>query len=114
MAYLDDYQPGVTLKRAASQRPLFGRSSLASLLGQGGIGFHPSTGFHIYCELRPASKLEVAEDEHRAMKYLRVVEDYVNYGVQADSPFGVALLEAQGNVLHFYKDGEPNSGFSSS
>lgn len=109
MTYLDDYQPGGPPKGAASQRPVFGKSSLSSLVGQGGIGFNPSTGFHIYCELRPTSKLEVAEDEHRALKYLRVIEDYVNYGVQAANPFGVTLLEAQGNVLHFYKDGDLNS-----
>lgn len=87
-------------------QPVFGRRSFGQLFESGGIGFYPTNGFHIYCELRPTTKLEVAESDAKALKYLQVIEEYVNHGVRAAAPFGVALLELQGNVLHFYKEGE--------
>lgn len=87
-------------------KPVFGRTELPMILNRGQVGFTDTTGFHIYCELRPTAKLEIAESDAKALKYLQVIEEYANHGVRAAAPFGVALLELQGNVLHFFKQGE--------
>lgn len=85
----------------------FGQATgLPYLLNQGGTGFYSTKGFHIYCELRPKSNLEFAEDDARALKYVQIIEEFTNHGIQAAAPFKVALLELQGNVLHFYKEGD--------
>lgn len=89
-------------------RPFGLASGLPYLLNQGGTGFYSTKGFHIYCELRPKSNLEFAEDDARALRYVQTIEEFTNHGIQAATPFKVALLELQGNVLHFYKEAELN------
>jgi hypothetical protein len=102
MSYRDYLE---TAGRKAS-KPAFGRTELPLMLNRGQVGFTDTTGFHIYCELRPTAKFESAESDAKALKYLQVIEEYVNHGVRAATPFGVVLLELQGNVLHFYKPGD--------
>jgi len=102
MSYQEHIEPG----GKAPTRPIFARAPLPQLLQPGGIGFHQTQGFHIYCELRPTSKLKFAENDADALKYVQVIEEFVNHGVQAAGPFNVALLELQENVLHFYKESE--------
>jgi hypothetical protein len=94
------------MNTTSQQQPVFGRTSLQELLQHRANGFQFTKGFHIYCELRPTSKLELAETDAAALKYIRVIEEFVNYGVDAASPFKMALLELQENVLHFYKEAE--------
>ena len=102
MSYRDDIEGG----GKDALKPEFGRTELPMILNRAQVGFTDVTGFHIYCELRPTAKLEIAESDAKALKYLQVIEEYVNHGVRAATPFGVALLELQGNVLHFFKEGE--------
>ena len=99
MSYRDDFGTG----GSDASKPVFGRTELPLILNRGQVGFTETTGFHIYCELRPTAKLEAAESDAKALKYLQIIEEYVNHGVRAAAPFGVVLLELQGNVLHFYK-----------
>lgn len=80
-------------------------SKLAHILQQGGQGYTPTDGFHIYTELRTTQRVQAAEDERVAASYVKSLGDYVNIGASAASVFGVTLLEAQGEVLHFFKEG---------
>src|SRR6266568_4879594 len=98
------YQEHVEPSGKVVTKPIFARASLPQLLQPSGIGFHQTEGFHIYCELRPSSKLEFAENDVDALRYIQTIEEFVNHGVNAAGPFRVALLELQGNVLHFYKE----------
>lgn len=102
MSYRDDIEVG----GVDASMQVFGRKALPSILDRGHVGFTDVTGFHIYCELRPSPKLEIAESDEKALKYLQTIEEYVNHGVRSASPFNVALLELQGNILHFFKEGE--------
>jgi hypothetical protein len=88
--------------------PFGSPTSLAALLEQGGQGFVPTKGFHIYTELRTTQRIQTAEDDKKAARYVKVLTDYVNFGASAATIFGVTLLEAQGEVLHFFKEGELN------
>lgn len=89
-----------------SQRaPLFGKYSLGTLLHQKGDGYAWAKGVHLYSELRPVQGLEIARSDEAAQKYLRVIEEYAHAGTAAANLFGLELLELQGNVLHFHKDG---------
>lgn len=81
---------------------------LSRLLAQGGQGYTPTDGFHIYTELRTTQRVQAAEDERRAASYVKALTDYVNFGATAASVFKVTLLEAQGEVLHFFKEGPRN------
>jgi hypothetical protein len=96
-----EYSPTTQEKKIA-----FGRAALPRLLEQGGIGFDETRGYHIYCELRPASDIEFANDDTKALKHVQIIEEFTNHGVQSAAPFKVTLLELQGNVLHFYKEAE--------
>lgn len=80
-------------------------STLSAILQQGGQGYTPTDGFHIYTELRTTQRVQAAEDERVAARYVKSLGDYVNIGASAASIFGVTLLEAQGEVLHFFKEG---------
>lgn len=80
-------------------------STLARILQLGGQGYTPTDGFHIYTELRTTQRVQAAEDEKVAASYVKALGDYVNIGASAASVFGVTLLEAQGEVLHFFKEG---------
>src|SRR5207249_3078861 len=102
MNYLDQNEFGGD----PANHPVFGRTELPLLLNRSAVGFHDTEGFHIYCELRPVADLEIAQSDATALKYLQVIEEYVNHGVRAAGPFGIVLLELQGNVLHFYKEGK--------
>src|SRR5260370_38695004 len=104
MSYMEHNEP----KGGTSNRTLFGRATLPELIQRNLSGFHQTRGFHIYCELRPTAALHFAESDSKALKYVKVIEEFVNHGVQAASPFKVLLLELQGNVLHFYKESELN------
>lgn len=85
--------------------PFVTPSTLARILQQGGQGYTPTDGFHIYTELRTTQRVQAAEDEKVAASYVKALGDYVNIGASAASVFGVTLLEAQGEVLHFFKEG---------
>jgi len=94
--------------------PAFGQTTLPRLLSKGGNGFVPAVGFHIYTELRMTDRLDAAESDEKAHRYLRFIEDYAASGHGAAGIFGVQLLELQGNVLHFFKEGGLDSdGFRS-
>lgn len=67
-------------------------------------GFAPATGYHIYCELRPVAAFEAADDGD-AEDYVAVIEDYVRMGEEAARSYGLVLLELQGRVLHFFREG---------
>jgi len=91
---------------ALQKRPVFGKYALVELLRQKGDGYAWAKGVHLYSELRPVENLEIAQSDEAARKYLRVIEEYTHAGIAAASLFGLELLELQGNVLHFHKDGE--------
>jgi hypothetical protein len=86
--------------------PVFGKYALSELLRHKGDGYAWAKGVHLYSELRPAEDLQIAQSDQAAEKYLRVIEEYTHAGIAAASLFGLELLELQGNVLHFHKDGE--------
>lgn len=91
--------------RGAGGPPVFGQTTLPRLLSKGGNGFVPAVGFHIYTELRMADRLEAAESDEKADRYLRFIEEYAASGHGAAGIFDVQLLELQGTVLHFFKEG---------
>jgi len=82
--------------------PVFGSTTLSNLLQTSAVGFNWSEGFHIYCELRPKIALEIGEGDERALKFVQVIEEYTNHGINTAEPFRIVLLELQGTVLHFY------------
>jgi hypothetical protein len=86
--------------------PTWGHIKLAEFVERK-PGFLPATGYHIYCELRPVADFEAADDDEAA-DYVAVVEDYVRMGEEAARTYGLALLELQGRVLHFFREGEAN------
>ncbi len=91
---------------ALQKQPLFGRYGLDELFRQKGDGYAWAKGVHLYSELRPIEDLEIAQSDEAARKYLRVIEEYAHAGIAAANLFGLELLELQGNVLHFHKDGD--------
>lgn len=80
-------------------------TKLAYLLQEGGQGYTPTDGFHIYTELRTTQAVQAAEDEKIAARYINALTEYINFGASAAAIFGVTLLEAQGEVLHFFREG---------
>ena len=91
---------------ANPQQPLFARRSLNELLRVTPKGYAWARGIHLYSELRPIKGLQVAGTDKAAQKYLRMIEEYTHAGLAAANLFGLELLELQGNVLHFHKEGE--------
>lgn len=85
--------------------PAFAQSTLPRLLKHGANGFAAARGYHIYTELRLTKKAEVAETDSQALKFARAIDELVNHAVSASSLFNVVLLEAQGAVLHFFREG---------
>jgi hypothetical protein len=88
-----------------SPKPIFGKYSLTEILNRKAEGYAWAKGIHLYSELRPVEGLQVAETDEAAQKYLRVIEEYTHAGLVAANLFGLELLELQGNVLHFHKEG---------
>ena len=86
-------------------KPIFGKHPLGELLRRKEDGYAWAQGVHLYSELRPVEGLQIAESDEAAQKYLRVIEEYAHAGIAAARLFGLELLELQGNVLHFHKDG---------
>jgi len=91
---------------ALQKHPIFGKYGLGELLRHKGDGYAWAKGIHLYSELRPVEDLEIAQTDEAARTYLRVIEEYTHAGIAAASLFGLELLELQGNVLHFHKDGD--------
>ncbi|MDA1277976.1 MAG: hypothetical protein O2960_28610, partial [Verrucomicrobia bacterium] len=91
---------------ALQKHPAFGKYALGELLRHKGDGYAWAKGVHLYSELRPVENLEIAQSDEAARKYLHVIEEYTHAGIAAASLFGLELMELQGNVLHFHKDGE--------
>jgi hypothetical protein len=83
----------------------FARAALSDIISKGNVGYQEAVGSHIYCELRPTNELQFAEDDKTALAYLQIINDLTHYGLLAAAPFNVVLLEAQGKVLHFFKEG---------
>lgn len=101
---------GIPAELEEIELPQFGRASLNHLTQEGGIGYQDTTGVHIYCELRLVEELRAAATDDKALKCLQTINDYAHYGMLAAQPFGVTLLELQGPVLHFYREGLPDVG----
>src|SRR6266545_4906744 len=94
---------GITMPKPPT--PVFGKRRLNELLQVNQEGYTWAKGIHLYSELRPVEGLQIAETDEAAEKYLRIIEEYTHAGLAAASLFGLELLELQGNVLHFHKDG---------
>jgi hypothetical protein len=87
-------------------RPPFGRVQLRDLLSKPSQeGYAWTNGIHIYCELRPVERLQVADSDQSARLFLKTIERYTHTGLVAAALFRIELLELQGTVLHFHKDG---------
>jgi hypothetical protein len=91
------------------------KTSLNELLGRGprktlvanslqtadGVRFDDVTGFHIYGDVALKLRLAAAEDPQNADKYLDILEEYAGIAEACSSEAGAALLEVQGERLHF-------------
>jgi len=97
----------------------FTNRAVGDLMTTAGQGYSPSTGIHIYSELRPTERLRIAEDDDAARKFLRVIELYVHgalasarvqYGSGLLGRYHVRLFEVQANVLHLYLEAEKSTG----
>ncbi len=85
--------------------PVWGHIKLAEVIERK-PGFYPATGYHIYCELRPVKAFEATEDDDEAARFVSIIDQYAQMGSEAALTYGLVLLEFQGRVLHFFKEGE--------
>ena len=88
----------------ANTENIFQNRALNEILYEQQSGYHPSSGMHIYCELRHTNELLATESDKTADLYLQIIQQYVALGIAASDPFDVRLLEVQNNILHFYKE----------
>src|SRR5262249_24978589 len=66
-----------------------------------GVRFADVTGFHIYGHASLNLHLAAAQDTRNADKYLPVLEEYARIAEACCADAGAALLEVQGERLHF-------------
>jgi hypothetical protein len=89
-----------------SDPTIFRKRSLHDLLRVAREGYAWAKGIHLYSELRPVEGLQIAETDATAQKFLKIIEEYAHAALTAANLFGIELLELQGTVLHFHKEGE--------